>query len=93
MRFNVEHSSLPRMKDFEKFCEIDDWIERSLKKVFNFDGHKCFAPKFSRQNFRAKMFAPNFSRQNFRAKFFAPKFEKIKKIEDIRFSPHWMGEM
>ncbi len=64
MRFNVEHSSLPREKDFEKFCEIDDWIERILKKVFNFDGHKIFAPKFSRQIFRAKIFAPKFSRQN-----------------------------
>jgi hypothetical protein len=59
---------------------------------------KMFAPKFSRQNVRAKMFAPkcsrqNFSRQNFRAKIFAPKFEKMKKIEEIRFSSNEWGNV
>ncbi len=83
MRFNVEHPSLPRKKDFEKFCEIDDWNERSLKKFST-----LMATKFSRQNFRAKIFAPKSSRQIFRAKIW-----KNKKDRRDLFFPDWMGEM
>jgi hypothetical protein len=37
---------------------------------------KFFTPKVSRQKFCAKLFAPKVSRQKFRAKFFAPKFSR-----------------